>query len=194
MKKWPIETVKFSSVVVSDKNPRVISDENMSSLSTSIDEFGVVDLLVWNKRTKHLVGGHQRYWILISKGEVESKMVVVDLPEDQEIKLNITLNNPLIQGFFTEDVNNLLSEIEKGYGSKFNELALDKIIPTEDIQKEIKQSMDDSDNEDEESKYNPNELMVVTCRRCKSQWRKSDKKIIWKAEINGDSNTEEKTV
>lgn len=193
MKKWPIEVVKFSDVVMSDKNPRVISDENMSSLSSSIDQFGVVDLLVWNKRTKHLVGGHQRYWILISKGEVESKMVVVDFPEEQEIKLNITLNNPMIQGFFTEDVTKLLSEIEGSFGNHFNELALDKIIPTEDIEKEVKNTLNE-ETEEEESKFNPNELMVVTCRRCKSQWRKSDKKIIWKAESNGDNSTEEKVV
>ncbi|MFM9996708.1 MAG: site-specific DNA-methyltransferase [Phycisphaerales bacterium] len=67
-------------------------DPEYERLARSIDEFGCVEPLVWNKRTGHLVGGHQRLKILIARGAEEVDVSVVDLPLAREKILNVALN------------------------------------------------------------------------------------------------------
>ena len=54
--------------------------------------FGYVEPLVWNKRTGSLVGGHQRFKILLEQGLKEVDVSVVDLDLEKEKTLNIALN------------------------------------------------------------------------------------------------------
>lgn len=76
-------------------NPRVDlkpGDPAYDALHRSVDEFGLVEPLVWNKQTGNLVGGHQRLKVLIARGETEVETVVVDLPPEKEKALNLALN------------------------------------------------------------------------------------------------------
>ena len=41
-------------------NPRVISDHDLESLRRSLKFFGAVEPVVVNRRSEHIVGGHQR--------------------------------------------------------------------------------------------------------------------------------------
>ena len=61
-------------------------------LKRSIDTFGCVEPLVWNKRSGNLVGGHQRFKVLLARGDTEVDVSVVDLPPEKEKALNIALN------------------------------------------------------------------------------------------------------
>lgn len=62
-------------------------------LRRSIEAFGVVDPLVWNKRSGNLVGGHQRLNVLIHEfGAKDVDVSVVDLDPAQERALNVALN------------------------------------------------------------------------------------------------------
>ncbi len=67
-------------------------DPEFDKLDRSLNEFGCVEPLVWNKRTGNLVGGHQRLKILIKRGAAEADVSVVDLPPEKEKILNIALN------------------------------------------------------------------------------------------------------
>jgi len=66
-----------------------------------VDAFGVVEPLVWNRRTGHLVGGHQRLAVLRARGDTHADVSVVDLPPAREKALNLALNR--IQGRWDED-------------------------------------------------------------------------------------------
>lgn len=79
-------------------NPRRITDAAKAGLRNAIERFGLVQPLVWNKRSGNLVGGHQRFEVLREMGEVEAEVTVVDLSEADERALNLTLNNAAIQG------------------------------------------------------------------------------------------------
>jgi DNA modification methylase len=92
-------------------NPRQISKEAMAGLKASISRFGLVDLIVWNRRTGHVVGGHQRLTVLREQGVIETPVVVVDLAEQEEKALNVTLNNKAIQGEFNEELQAILDEL-----------------------------------------------------------------------------------
>ena len=66
-----------------------------------MSEFGYVELIIWNNRTGHVVGGHQRLKILQETGQQEIECVVVDLDIDKEKALNIALNK--ISGDWDKD-------------------------------------------------------------------------------------------
>ena len=93
LKEWPIERKKLSDLKPASYNPRVISVSAKTGLSASLEKFGIVQPIVWNKRTGNIVGGHQRCKVLIESSVEETDVVVVDLSDEEEIALNIALNN-----------------------------------------------------------------------------------------------------
>lgn len=87
-----IEKKKISDLRAAPYNPRKISKEQMDRLIGSIQEFDVVEPVVWNKKTGNVVGGHQRLIALQAMGRTEVDVVVVDIKESKEKALNIALN------------------------------------------------------------------------------------------------------
>lgn len=73
-------------------NPRKISKEQLERLRLSIEEFDLVEPIIWNKQTENVVGGHQRLAILHDLGRTETDVVVVDLSPAKEKALNLALN------------------------------------------------------------------------------------------------------
>lgn len=72
-------------------NPRVISEEDMVNLGRSMDEFGCVEPLVLNKDYS-VIGGHQRLVAAQALGWKKIPVVMLDLPEDKAMALNLALN------------------------------------------------------------------------------------------------------
>ena len=65
----------------------------MKDQARSLHEFGYVDPVIWNEVTGNIVGGHQRYKVLVAEGAAEIDCVVVHIENPQEEKvLNIALN------------------------------------------------------------------------------------------------------
>lgn len=88
-------------------------DPEYEKLKRSIQEFGYVEPIVWNKRTGNIVGGHQRYKVLLDMGMREVDCVVVDLDETKEKALNLALNK--IQGDWDYlKLKELLQELDTG--------------------------------------------------------------------------------
>ena len=75
-------------------------DKDYEKLKRSIEEFGFVEPVVWNRATGFVVGGHQRLKVLLDMGETEIDCVVVDLEPEKEKALNLALNR--IQGGWDE--------------------------------------------------------------------------------------------
>ncbi len=98
-----IEKLQIRQIKKAEYNPRVelkSGDPAYEKLKNSIETFGFCEPLVFNRRTGHLVGGHQRLTVLKDLGYTEAEAVVVDLPLEQEKALNIGLNK--IQGDWDE--------------------------------------------------------------------------------------------
>jgi len=88
-------------------------DPEYEKLKRSMQEFGYVEPIVWNKRTENIVGGHQRYKVLLDMGMSEVDCVVVDLDETKEKALNIALNK--IQGDWDmPKLKDILQELDTG--------------------------------------------------------------------------------
>lgn len=82
-------------------NPRKVlkpTDAAYRKLKASLEEFGLVEPLVWNELTGRVVGGHARLRILTELGVAEVPVSVVRLTEAREKALNVVLNNQEAQG------------------------------------------------------------------------------------------------
>ncbi len=107
-----IETKSLRELAPAPYNPRQISPEALAGLRGSVERFGLVEPIVFNRRTGRVVGGHQRLKVLEAMGETQTQVVVVDLPEAEEKALNVALNSPSIAGEFTPELHALIAEIE----------------------------------------------------------------------------------
>jgi len=106
------QVVEFTKMNPALYNPREITAEAKQSLEHSIDDFGFVEDIVWNKRTGNIVSGHQRFKIAQTKGYTSAQVTVVDLDEIEEKALNAHMNNRLAQGTFTAKITDIIEEIK----------------------------------------------------------------------------------
>jgi ParB-like chromosome segregation protein Spo0J len=98
-------------------NPRLTlqpGDPAYMKLERSLREFGLVEPLIWNEHTGHVVGGHARLRILKEMGVTEVPVSVVWLSPARERALNVILNNQEAQGRFDPArLAGLLTKLEK---------------------------------------------------------------------------------
>ena len=86
-----IITLPVSDLHPADYNPRkdlAPGDKQYEKLARSIETFGYVEPIVWNRTTGNIVGGHQRLKVLVQKGYTEVQVVEVELNEQEERILN----------------------------------------------------------------------------------------------------------
>lgn len=99
-----IEKKNAAELLPADYNPRKDlkpGDAEYEKLKRSIEQFGYVEPVIWNKTTGRVVGGHQRLKVLIDMGITEVDCVVVEMDEEKEKALNIALNK--ISGDWDKD-------------------------------------------------------------------------------------------
>lgn len=119
--------VKTLLAMRANYNPREITDEALEGLGASIERFGLVQPIIVNKRTDTIVGGNQRLLALEQLGESETEVIVVDLSPEEERALNLTLNNPAVQGSFTDDVEAIIQELQGAIPDAVDQLRLSKL-------------------------------------------------------------------
>lgn len=139
--------IKREQIKNAPYNPREISDESAKELRKALKKFGLVETLVWNKRTGNLVGGHQRLAQLdalegSNKYSLTISVIDVDLKSEKEI--NLLLNNPNLQGTYDQDaLAKLVGEIDfKNAG--FTEADLDVLGINVDLKEIEKAEIQDS--------------------------------------------------
>lgn len=88
-------------------NPRQIDDHARKKLRDNLKAMGLLDPLVFNKRTGNMVSGHQRLDLMDALSrtgdDYSLDFSVVDLSEKDEKQQNIFFNNPSAQGTYDPD-------------------------------------------------------------------------------------------
>lgn len=88
-------------------------DKEYEKLKRSIEEYGCVELVVWNKRTGNVVSGHQRLKVLLELGYTGVDCIFIDLDEQSEKALNLAMNK--IGGAWDEDkLASLIADLDAG--------------------------------------------------------------------------------
>lgn len=111
-----IRVISIDQINAAAYNPRVDlqpGDPEYEKLKRSIESFGYVEPIVWNERTGNMVGGHQRYKIMVhEQGHTELAVSVVNLDDQQERLLNLALNK--VSGRWDEKaLAQLLEELQE---------------------------------------------------------------------------------
>ena len=107
--RFEVVTIKRSQITLAAYNPRFIDDGAKKRLKKGMKKLGLLEPLIWNKRTGILVSGHQRLSILDemkhypSKGDYDIQVAAVDLSEAEEREANVALNNQSMMGDFDFD-------------------------------------------------------------------------------------------
>ena len=99
-----LERIPIDKLKAAEHNPRKDlkpGDPEYEKLKRSIQTFGYVEPVLWNKRTGNIIGGHQRFKVLVELGQKEIDCVVVDMNLADEKALNIALNK--ISGDWDKD-------------------------------------------------------------------------------------------
>lgn len=122
-----IEHIKITDLKPAEYNPRRISEEDYQKLKNSISTFGLVDPIIVNLKNMHIVGGHQRYDVLLDEHMLDNDFMA-ELPmirlgdvgfvftdtelsirdDDHEKALNLALNK--ISGEWDNDKLSMVLE------------------------------------------------------------------------------------
>lgn len=133
-------------------NPRIMSKKAKHGLRESMDSFNDISGITYNKNTGNIVGGHHRWDNIVSEHGLDHLVFipikktdrqlictkerkftgyilrVVDWDEMTEKAANITANSPSIEGEFTNDLQDILAELEIGLDeSLFGGVRLDDL-------------------------------------------------------------------
>jgi len=108
-------------------NPRRIDPSSLTALGKSIDRFGVVEPIIFNRGPDLSSADTSDSRSFRSKKIVSASVVVVDLDDTEERALNVALNSPKLSGEFTGALQDLLAEIEAADAQIFRELRLDEL-------------------------------------------------------------------
>lgn len=141
-------------------NPRVDlqpEDEEYQAIERSLKRHGLVQPIVWNRRTNTVVSGHQRLTVLEAQGETEVTVSVVDLDDIQEKEPNVALNK--ITGEWDDDK---LSVILNELGEEATDTGF--TLPEIDVLRdELKSYFDDVTTPDEkEPTEEPEESFLLS--------------------------------
>ena len=172
-----LETIQITSITPAEYNPRRISDTEYNKLANSISEFGFVDPIIINLQNMHIIGGHQRYTVLLNQyiengeneelnlirlGDIgwifpETNLTIQD--EDYEKALNIALNQ--ISGEWDlEKLEEIFKDLSlNGFDTEltgFNNLDL------EDLDIHLETIETPTETEITEDEYEPEENIEVT--------------------------------
>lgn len=150
-----IKSIPVEKINPAPYNPRVDlqpRDEDYEKLVRSIKDFGYIDPLIWNERTGNLIGGHQRFKILLAQGYTELEVSVVDFSEEKEKFANLALNK-VSGNWDDEKLASLLIELEQ------SDLNLESGFDQNEIDLLIKQF---TDQDDEMTEFFNQELSLET--------------------------------
>ena len=109
-------------------NWRIHPKTQQDALESLLDDVGWVQNVIVNQRTGHVVDGHLRVAVAISREQVEVPVVYVDLSEDEEKKVLASLD-PLGDMAVTDidKINELLDEVDMNdtLGAMLKDVATD---------------------------------------------------------------------
>ena len=178
-----IEHIKITDLKPAEYNPRRISDDDYQKLKNSISTFGLVDPIIVNLKNMHIVGGHQRYDVLLDEHMLDNDFLA-ELPmirlgdvgfvftdtelsirdDDHEKALNLALNK--ISGEWDNDkLAEVLEELELSpidiQLTGFDDLELTELQFENDIEYD-----DDISDSDLSEDIIPKEVKKIICPYC----------------------------
>ncbi len=165
--------INITDIKPADYNPRKISNEEYERLINSVKTFGLVDPIIINLNDNTIIGGHQRYDVLMDmyiNDEIAKELPVMELgdigwvfldehlivgDELSEMGLNLALNK--ISGEWDEDkLSIILKDLEvDGFDVSLTGFNVEEVknmtFVEEDVFDELKGFKDFEDDDEDET-------------------------------------------
>lgn len=93
-------------------NPRKITDKRKAQLRKSLEQFGNLSPITWNKTTGRVIGGNQRLEGYRDLGHTHVDVWVVELPKSKEKLAMVALNNHASQ-WDDDKLSELIASLNK---------------------------------------------------------------------------------
>lgn len=158
-----------NALLPADYNPRKDlqpGDRAFDALARSIDKYGMLQPIVWNEVTGHVVGGHQRLKVIKAKGIAEIIVAVVHMTEQEEKAANLAMNriggsfeDKLLKSVFEELRDSDVDIIDTGFTAK----EVDDFMAS---MAALDSDLLDDDNGDTEEQA----PKLITCPGCKNKF------------------------
>lgn len=151
LQKFHVQIVNRKQLVGAPYNPRQIDENARKKLRANIKKVGLIQPLIWNKRSGHIVAGHQRLAImdgLERRDDYNLEVAVVDFDEKTEKEQVVFLNNEMAMGSFDlPKLESVLKEIDFE-AAGFDKLDLEVMLPgwAKPQSPEARQQMSDVEN------------------------------------------------
>jgi hypothetical protein len=101
LQQFTMERISRHELKNAEYNPRVISEVAKKRLRANLKKIGLIQPIIWNKRSGNILGGHQRISAIDAIEGTKDYLLdvaVVDMDEKTEREQNIFLNNEEAQG------------------------------------------------------------------------------------------------
>ena len=170
------KTIKVKDLVPNPKNPRIDLRPGMplyEKLKDSIENFGYLDPIIWNKRTGMIVSGHQRFQVMKDLAEQngeeldEIDVMEVDMPENKQDAFMVAINK--ITGLWdTEKLSALFKELDEEDLSYtgFDEFEIQALLSSDD-----NTIIDDTEESETEFKeFGKDTKTNHVCPKCGYEW------------------------
>ena len=183
-----ISKIKLVDIEPAEYNPRQMSDTAKQKLRNSIETFGLVDPIIINTKNNRIIGGHQRYQVLLDMlmendnlAEREYDYLIKDdygyvfdfnnlniENEDYEKALNIVLNNTNLMGEYDYEKLGTIFEDLKFNGFNLEFTGFDDLDFAEiELQNDLEfADIDLTSNAEPEPSIEDDVPMTVTCPHC----------------------------
>ena len=119
---FDMEVINRADVKNAPYNPRTMGKEAQKRLKEGLRKHGLVQPIVYNRRTGNVVGGHQRLKQLDAlerRKDYDLTVAVIDVDEREEAEINVQLNNASMQGEWDLDK---LAELSLGFDIPFEDM------------------------------------------------------------------------
>jgi hypothetical protein len=129
---FEIVTMRRSDLKEAPFNPRDLDERSQKKLRDNLKKVGLLEPLIVNKRTGHVVGGHKRLESLdaIERSQDYSmEVALVDLDEKAEKEQLVFLNNELAMGAFDAPKLGELLKVADFRDCGFEPFEVESIVP-----------------------------------------------------------------
>ena len=153
-----------SQFIANPNNWRTHPQAQREAMRGALNEVGWVQRVIVNRRTGHLIDGHERVWEALQNGDAPVPFVEVDLDEAEEAYVLATLDpiGAMAQADAAK-LDDLLREVQSGEAGVQQMLAelaeRTGVVPPNVDFKEYDESVE-------------NEVEYITCPQCGHRWPK----------------------
>lgn len=171
-----IEKIKITKIEPAKYNPRKINDNDYTKLEKSINEFGLVDPIIINLKNNRIIGGHQRYKVLLDTdknqelnllrfgdiGWIFNETEFTVQSEGHEKALNLSLNK--ISGEWDEPkLNELIEDLKlQNFNidlTGFDDVELEDLFPESPV--DVEEDDFESEIDEDEVDINPGDIFLL---------------------------------